>query len=205
MAWASFLVLLAASASASARVTTRSADECGNPPHLENGSPSVEFLSSTSFPVGTRVLYHCYPGYVLQQESSGSVSCEEGLTWTPLDATCERVDCGNPEEIENGVFVAPSTVFGSVAVYQCNEGYRMSGGGVRICGSSGWTGQAPTCTVSTAAGILNEMITFGHELINKEENVIKSYYQLLERERELLRSKEKLLHEAEQYVNQNIP
>ncbi|XP_072886338.1 CUB and sushi domain-containing protein 3-like isoform X2 [Hemitrygon akajei] len=141
MAWASFLVLLAASASASARVTTRSAG----------------------------------------------------------------VDCGNPEEIENGVFVAPSTVFGSVAVYQCNEGYRMSGGGVRICGSSGWTGQAPTCTVSTAAGILNEMITFGHELINKEENVIKSYYQLLERERELLRSKEKLLHEAEQYVNQNIP
>ncbi|XP_051890841.1 complement decay-accelerating factor, GPI-anchored-like [Pristis pectinata] len=195
MAWALLLVLLAAA---------RAAADCGNPPHLENGSPTDEFLSLTSFPVGTKVLYRCNPGYAVHERSSASVSCEEDLTWTPLDATCERVDCSNPEGIENGFYEAPSTTFGSVAIYHCNEGYKMSGGGMRLCSSDGWTGQVPTCRVSSAVRILNEMITFGHELITKEENVIKSYYHLLETERELHRSKEKLLHKAEQYVNENL-
>ncbi|XP_032898880.1 zona pellucida sperm-binding protein 3 receptor-like [Amblyraja radiata] len=188
------LVLLVAAAAA----------DCDSPPHLENGSPVGEFLPSATFPVGTKVFYTCLAGHVLQEGSSGFVSCEENETWSSLEATCARIECDGLGEIENGFFEAPSTTFGSIAVYHCDEGYKMIGRGLRLCGPRGWTGQVPTCRVSTVSRIINEVMRQGHQLITKEESVIKSYYHLLENEREVLRMKEKVLENLEKYANENL-
>ncbi|XP_038676829.1 complement decay-accelerating factor transmembrane isoform-like isoform X4 [Scyliorhinus canicula] len=83
--------------------------DCDRPPLLVNGFLGEEFLSSTSFPVGARVVYECYPGYVFQDGRSTITYCMENSTWTSLQATCEPRNCGNPGEIENGYSQASGT------------------------------------------------------------------------------------------------
>ncbi|XP_038676827.1 complement decay-accelerating factor-like isoform X2 [Scyliorhinus canicula] len=178
--------------------------DCDRPPLLVNGFLGEEFLSSTSFPVGARVVYECYPGYVFQDGRSTITYCMENSTWTSLQATCEPRNCGNPGEIENGYSQASGTTFGNKAIYHCNEGYRQVGQSYQICTASGWAGQAPTCAEdSSPVNHLKEMIALGHQVLTKEESMIKAKYQLLESEREILRLKENLLEKAEQYVDEN--
>ncbi|XP_067863600.1 C4b-binding protein beta chain-like isoform X2 [Heptranchias perlo] len=119
--------------------------DCGKPPQLENGSPSDESMSLTSFPVNVSVFYKCNQGYVFQEGSSRSVTCQEDLTWTPLQVICESKDCGNPGEIQNGYYEASETTFGHTATFHCEEGYKMVGRGYRLCTANGWDGQVPTC------------------------------------------------------------
>ncbi|XP_067913345.1 sushi, von Willebrand factor type A, EGF and pentraxin domain-containing protein 1-like isoform X3 [Heterodontus francisci] len=118
---------------------------CGKVPQLENGSPTEELISQTSFDVGTEVTYSCYTGYTLKDGRSKSVTCQMDSTWTPLQAICEPMDCGNPEEILNGYYEAPNTKLGSKATFYCEEGYRMVGRNYQWCTSSGWDGQVPAC------------------------------------------------------------
>lgn len=57
------------------------------------------------------------------------------------------VDCGQPESTEFGSVDAIYTTEGSVAVYVCQNGYRLVGASVRTCLSSGkWSGRPPICT-----------------------------------------------------------
>ncbi|XP_067863601.1 C4b-binding protein beta chain-like isoform X3 [Heptranchias perlo] len=126
--------------------------DCGKPPQLENGSPSDESMSLTSFPVNVSVFYKCNQGYVFQEGSSRSVTCQEDLTWTPLQVICESKDCGNPGEIQNGYYEASETTFGHTATFHCEEGYKMVGRGYRLCTANGWDGQVPTCKSGVRCG-----------------------------------------------------
>uniref|UniRef100_UPI00398F048D complement decay-accelerating factor-like isoform X2 n=1 Tax=Pristiophorus japonicus TaxID=55135 RepID=UPI00398F048D len=139
------LALLAICMAGLARVT---AGDCLKPPRLEYGSPTSEFISLTSFPVGAEVIYNCYLGYLFQEGSSTFVTCQDDSTWTPLQATCEPKDCGNPGDIENGYFEAPDTTFGERATYHCDAGYNMVGSDMRLCTHDGWNGQVPTCKMA---------------------------------------------------------
>ncbi|XP_020380223.2 membrane cofactor protein-like [Rhincodon typus] len=128
-----------------ARVT----GDCDKPPQLDNGALSDQFLSWTSFPVRTRVTYKCHIGYTFAEGSSRSVICQQDSTWTPLQAKCEPINCGNPGEILNGYYEADATTLGSKAVFYCDSGYRIVGRNYRMCEASGWTGQVPTCEIVT--------------------------------------------------------
>ncbi|XP_078098084.1 sushi, von Willebrand factor type A, EGF and pentraxin domain-containing protein 1-like [Mustelus asterias] len=123
--------------------------DCGKPPALENGSPTDEHISQTIFPVGSRVAYKCYPGYVFQAGGSRYIICRTNSTWSPLRAVCEPRNCGNPGEILNGYYLAPGTTFGSQVTFYCNEGYNMVGKANRTCTAHGWDGQVPTCEIVT--------------------------------------------------------
>ncbi|XP_067913810.1 zona pellucida sperm-binding protein 3 receptor-like [Heterodontus francisci] len=125
--------------------------DCGSPPQLENGSPNDEFISQTSFPVGTNITYKCYEGYVFQEGSSRLITCMANSTWSPLRAVCEPKNCGNPGELLNGYFVAMDTTFGNNATFYCDEGYQIVGRNYRRCTANGWDGQVPTCEIVTCA------------------------------------------------------
>ena len=56
------------------------------------------------------------------------------------------IDCGPLEPPANGVVQFERTVFGSVAQYQCNRGFRLQGSDVRTCqANSQWSGRQPVC------------------------------------------------------------
>ena len=57
------------------------------------------------------------------------------------------VDCGRLDSPEYGVVRFKSTVFRSIASYECNEGFILEGTDRRTCQANGqWSGVAPTCT-----------------------------------------------------------
>ena len=58
------------------------------------------------------------------------------------------VNCGELEYPEDGKVVTASTIFKSVAVYICNDGYVIVNGSTnRTCQADGhWTGTKPSCT-----------------------------------------------------------
>ncbi|XP_069792572.1 complement component receptor 1-like protein [Narcine bancroftii] len=183
-------------------LAARAAADCSNPPHLKDGSPTDEFPSSTSFPVGTRIFYSCNLGYVLQEGSSAVITCNKNSTWSSMETICEKMDCGEPDQIEHGFYETTSSTFGSLVVYHCVKGYKMTGRSLGLCSSRGWTGHSPNCKEHSTRQIFTELIGLGHHLITKEESIIKLYYHLLENERELLRMKETLIKKAEKYVDE---
>ena len=65
-----------------------------------------------------------------------SVSC------TVFD--CKKTDLYSPQ---NGEFTLATgrTTFGSMATFNCNDKYQLSGVSIRICGLNGWSDDNPTC------------------------------------------------------------
>ncbi len=54
--------------------------------------------------------------------------------------------CSELSNPSNGIVNAPSRKVGSTAVYTCNTGYNLVGGGSRVCRAGGsWSGNVPTC------------------------------------------------------------
>uniref|UniRef100_UPI00398E5441 C4b-binding protein alpha chain-like isoform X3 n=1 Tax=Pristiophorus japonicus TaxID=55135 RepID=UPI00398E5441 len=135
------LALMVICTAAVARVT----GDCGFPRLLENGSPTDEFISANSFPVGTNLRYKCYEGYTFKVGSSRSITCSEGSEWTPLKATCEPKNCGNPGELLYGYYEAAATTYGNKVRFYCDTGYQRIGRPYRLCTATGWDGQVPTC------------------------------------------------------------
>ena len=56
------------------------------------------------------------------------------------------VDCGELTDPTEGNVQFARTTFGSVAVYECDENYVLSGGNTRLCQADRmWSGFTPTC------------------------------------------------------------
>lgn len=58
------------------------------------------------------------------------------------------VDCGNPEEVDNGQLMLPSnaTYYGVLALYSCNENFELHGVSRRLCQENGtWSSTLPQC------------------------------------------------------------
>ena len=56
------------------------------------------------------------------------------------------VDCGSLNAPTDGSIIMPSTTTGSVVMYNCNEGFNITGPAKRICQPNGqWTGDDPEC------------------------------------------------------------
>ena len=58
----------------------------------------------------------------------------------------QDVDCGMPEQINNGMVTFNSTVYASYATYTCDSGYVLVGLEERVCEADGsWSNAAPAC------------------------------------------------------------
>ena len=58
-----------------------------------------------------------------------------------------EIDCGKPNDIENGLINANGYYYSNVIEYKCVTGYRIRNGDyLRECNSDGkWSGIEPTC------------------------------------------------------------
>ncbi|XP_078098380.1 C4b-binding protein-like isoform X3 [Mustelus asterias] len=117
--------------------------ECHHPELPANGRIGMGF--GPTYGYRETVSYVCNEGFEMVGKSVAE--CREGNTFIPGPPTCKPRDCGNPGEILDGYYEAPSTTFGTKATFYCNPGYRMVGKSYRLCKVDGWDGQVPTCEV----------------------------------------------------------
>ncbi|XP_064199793.1 sushi, von Willebrand factor type A, EGF and pentraxin domain-containing protein 1 isoform X1 [Anguilla rostrata] len=113
---------------------------CPPPPgHEEMSSHATQ----DKFFVGQRVSVTCPKGY--QTQGVVSVTCKSDQTWTSTNAACERVACGPPLHVANGVVRGAVFQFGDTAVYSCFGGYGMVGSSRSVCLENGTWTPPPTC------------------------------------------------------------
>ncbi|XP_069096987.1 sushi, von Willebrand factor type A, EGF and pentraxin domain-containing protein 1 isoform X1 [Pleurodeles waltl] len=113
--------------------------ECKLPSSPENG-----FILVSENTLGSRVQYGCKPGYELV--GSDSALCLSDRHWSSPAPYCAVISCGTPNKLLNGSFQVDSYVYGSVAYYKCDAGFKLDGSEKRICGDNKkWDGQEPIC------------------------------------------------------------
>ncbi|XP_072114251.1 sushi, von Willebrand factor type A, EGF and pentraxin domain-containing protein 1 [Mobula birostris] len=116
------------------------AKQCTAPPNIPEGI----ILSDTVFYVKQKVTIHCQKGYRLLGNSS--IICAPDLTWSPITATCEKVSCGEPAQIPNGLVQGVQhNHMGDVATYSCYSGYMLIGDRTSSCLQNGTWSSPPIC------------------------------------------------------------
>nr|XP_057922474.1 sushi, von Willebrand factor type A, EGF and pentraxin domain-containing protein 1 isoform X2 [Doryrhamphus excisus] len=113
---------------------------CPTPPGWKDTGSRSE---TRKFYVGQSVRVGCPKGQ--QVRGSGSITCRPDQTWTSISTVCERVSCGPPLHVANGVVRGAVFQFGDVAVYSCFGGYAMEGVGRSRCLENGTWTPPPTC------------------------------------------------------------
>ncbi|XP_033098555.1 CUB and sushi domain-containing protein 3-like [Anneissia japonica] len=114
---------------------------CGNP-----GTPNQGELIGEKFFYPYSVSYICQPGYTIV--GSTFRTCQPDKTWSGTLPSCSPNDCGNLDNIENGMTSYTGTTFGMNTTYTCNIGYNINGVMIRTCEATGlWSGSPPTCEV----------------------------------------------------------
>uniref|UniRef100_A0A8C8CUC4 Sushi, von Willebrand factor type A, EGF and pentraxin domain-containing protein 1 n=1 Tax=Oncorhynchus tshawytscha TaxID=74940 RepID=A0A8C8CUC4_ONCTS len=103
---------------------------CPPPPGWKESSGSVN-TSKRLFYVGQSLPFTCPKGH--QGKGTASITCRSDQTWTPVSTVCERVSCGPPLHVANGVVRGAVFQFGDVAVYSCFGGYAVEGHGRSMC------------------------------------------------------------------------
>ncbi|XP_069489321.1 complement receptor type 2-like isoform X2 [Ambystoma mexicanum] len=126
---------------------------CGEPPNFQYGELMEKFLLVKAFAVGSSVTYKCRPGFVLKPRTPRPIiKCLAPQKWSERAEFCQRRDCGNPGEPQNGrVHLKdgeddiPDTYFGSAATFSCLTGFTLVGRKTRICEATGWSNAVPIC------------------------------------------------------------
>ncbi|XP_038067159.1 sushi, von Willebrand factor type A, EGF and pentraxin domain-containing protein 1-like [Patiria miniata] len=109
---------------------------CGEPPRPENGR-----FTGHNFLYRGVADYWCNQGYILNGTST--TSCLSTGLWSSPPPLCQPIDCGPPPAIVNTTHTVNSTLFGSLAYYACQEGYRLDGSPTLECRWNGeWMGGA---------------------------------------------------------------
>uniref|UniRef100_A0A8C1SBI8 Sushi, von Willebrand factor type A, EGF and pentraxin domain-containing protein 1 n=1 Tax=Cyprinus carpio TaxID=7962 RepID=A0A8C1SBI8_CYPCA len=118
---------------------------CPSPRGWTEGSVNA---TQTVFLVGQSVSVSCPKGQRVkgnQRKSIATLTCRSDQTWTPISAVCERVSCGPPMYVANGVVLGADFQFGDVVVYSCYTGYTMEGSSRSVCLENGTWTPLPTC------------------------------------------------------------
>ncbi|XP_058558148.1 sushi domain-containing protein 4 isoform X1 [Neofelis nebulosa] len=102
---------------------------CLRPLSSSNGYVNItEF--QTSFPVGTVISYHCFPGFKL--EGSEYLECLHNLIWSSSPPRCLALEvCPLPPTVSHGDFVChprPCERYnhGTVVEFYCDPGYSLT-------------------------------------------------------------------------------
>ncbi|XP_063750705.1 sushi, von Willebrand factor type A, EGF and pentraxin domain-containing protein 1 isoform X1 [Eleginops maclovinus] len=116
---------------------------CADCPKLENAVPHLH-VSTVEVSPGAQVQLSCDPGFYLQGEPV--LQCQNKGEWSHPLPRCERVSCGAPRPLENGLLQGTDFQAGSSVVYQCNAGFYLLGDTKVHCSNSGkWGGNPPAC------------------------------------------------------------
>lgn len=122
-------------------------------------------VSAPSATFGNGVTFTCNQGHTLV--GSASATCTAAGSFDNPVPTCNPVNCGTLTAPSNGGVTVPSTTYGSIATYGCNQGYGLNGGTTRSCGADGnWTGAAPTCTPTVTPCTPNPCLNGGSCTVN---------------------------------------
>ncbi|XP_069375236.1 sushi, von Willebrand factor type A, EGF and pentraxin domain-containing protein 1 isoform X3 [Paralichthys olivaceus] len=116
---------------------------CADCPKLESAVPHL-LASTVEVSPGAQVQLSCNPGFYLVGEPV--LQCQNKGEWSHPLPSCERVSCGAPHPLENGLFQGTDFHSGSSVVYQCNAGFYLLGDAKMHCSNSGkWGGNPPAC------------------------------------------------------------
>ncbi|CAH1797849.1 unnamed protein product [Owenia fusiformis] len=120
--------------------------DCGAPNTVHNSTTYPTNFSTTYLSV---VTYICDTGY--DMVGNESIECMYNTSWT-IEPLCKIKDCGNPEGIDNAfqpeLEFENTTVYQSLAFYECNIGYTMFGNNTIRCDENGnWT-NVPFCNLT---------------------------------------------------------
>ena len=79
-----------------------------------------------------------------------------------------KLDCGIPPSPVDGTRTSNGTTFLSVAIYSCNNGFKLNGTRARYCNSQGrWSSSDPVCYKSTSKGMITDVLL--REVITKKK------------------------------------
>ncbi|XP_053313629.1 complement receptor type 1-like [Spea bombifrons] len=147
---------------------------CSHPPRLQYGELKEDYLSMSTFPIGTKVVFNCRPGYMRVPGTKTHIICMQNFQWSTPDIFCKPRSCGNPGDAMNGEFEATDFIFGSRVKYKCNTGYRMvSKRPYRDCQADGtWSNIVPECEAV--------ICTAPMDVIDGSYDPIKEVYQYLD-------------------------
>ena len=113
---------------------------CNKPPIPNNGQ-----RTGNSFTYSSQLSYSCDVGYILI--GSTDIVCLSTEEWSDAVPTCSIVNCGDPGTFYNGSNFGNDFTYNSTIMFQCAEGYSMSGSTEIICNSNGqWSDNFPICT-----------------------------------------------------------
>ncbi|XP_068090442.1 sushi, von Willebrand factor type A, EGF and pentraxin domain-containing protein 1 isoform X2 [Hyperolius riggenbachi] len=116
---------------------------CSDCPPLEASSPHLHALTTDLKP-GSRISVFCDPGY--QIVGSSEQQCMNLGEWDQPRPRCERISCGKPPHLKNGINSDEDFFAGSTVTYQCNIGYYLLGDSRMFCTDNGsWVGTSPKC------------------------------------------------------------
>ncbi|XP_029026032.1 sushi, von Willebrand factor type A, EGF and pentraxin domain-containing protein 1 isoform X4 [Betta splendens] len=116
---------------------------CADCPKLQDAVPHLH-TSTVEVKPGAQVQLSCDPGFYLVGEPV--LQCQNKGEWSHPLPSCERVSCGAPRPLENGLFQGTDFHAGSSVVYQCNGGFYLLGDAKVHCSNSGkWIGNPPAC------------------------------------------------------------
>ena len=114
---------------------------CEPPDSIQHGRIDYKDLK-----LGSVVRYMCNDGYSL--EGIEVRRCLTNLSWTGQEPACEPVECGEPEDVENGMKAYTGTNFQSTVTYTCITGYILIGDQIRTCQSDrSWSASKPSCEI----------------------------------------------------------
>ncbi|XP_053466082.1 sushi domain-containing protein 1 isoform X3 [Ictalurus furcatus] len=119
--------------------------QCGVPPSF----PHAVMLWNGVSNVGAEVRYQCVEGFYNTGHEEMCVCTSRG-TWSLLHFLCQEVNCNEPHPLPHTLLVwNGSSSLGSVALYECEAGYRrVSTARVSVCGSdSQWSPVQLHCEV----------------------------------------------------------
>ncbi|XP_070563038.1 LOW QUALITY PROTEIN: sushi, von Willebrand factor type A, EGF and pentraxin domain-containing protein 1-like [Ptychodera flava] len=111
---------------------------CGPPHGINNGD-----YSGSVHHYGSIVTFTCDIGHFMS--GNASAICKENGEWSTFP-TCSPVDCGQPDSIRNAEFNVTSHTYGSIVVYHCHEGSKLTGSPSQTCQEDGtWSADLPSC------------------------------------------------------------
>ncbi|KAL3266100.1 hypothetical protein HHI36_010286 [Cryptolaemus montrouzieri] len=108
----------------------------------KNGRVKEESLESYSNELADFVVYSCDIGF--QTVGVNISHCMNGY-WSEMKMSCKRIQCEQPENIENGIILSDRYYFEDSISFACHEGYILEGKSVSDCRADGSWSAWPKC------------------------------------------------------------
>ncbi|XP_065179367.1 sushi, von Willebrand factor type A, EGF and pentraxin domain-containing protein 1-like [Sycon ciliatum] len=112
---------------------------CEDPGNVRFASRRLEGLR-----VDNTVMYTCDTGYMINGEPT--LTCLNTQQWSHPRPSCEPLSCCRLEAPMHGRKIGDQVTLGSVAQFECNAGFQLSGSEQRTCQTDGtWSGDPAQC------------------------------------------------------------